>query len=276
MAGALANAHREESRELAFKMLLEERIRNYDANIKGAPSKSAVRVSRYFQLPQPQDRQFLPDSYDLKSLSMSDLFDEPAKRNLALRISRQAAAITASPEENGLPGSSNHWPTRSQVLQGIRGALVVAYDEEESPLTCGSQGLDLQGSDTDSQLEILVQMKKAIPPGRLKPSWFEIDRSFFITSGEKEILALPVQSNAIAWGLIVAQVGDKEPSASQSLAALASRARSWQRQSRMRSASTPGRGSNAYRISPGRSSSVKTGIYRGWSASWHFSLRRES
>src|ERR1700681_293002 len=154
----------------------------------------------------------------MRSLTM--ILPDIWSNDLALQISRQAAGITASLEESGLPGKLKSLADQIANLRGIRGALVVAYDEEESPLTCGSQGLDLQGSDTDSQLEILVQMRKAIPPGRLKPSWFEIDRSFFKTLGAREILALPVQSNVIVWVLIIVQVEDEEPWASLALAAL--------------------------------------------------------
>ncbi len=139
---------------------------------------------------------------------------------LALQISKEVVAITASQKSSGLPEKLNLMARLVADHPGIEGALVVAFDEETSPLTCGSQNLALDEKDPDSQLAILLAMRASIPQGRLKPSWFAIERSFFQASGASEILAFPVQSQGVNWGLIVALPGQEEPAASQALFAL--------------------------------------------------------
>lgn len=140
------------------------------------------------------------------------------RTNPALLLAKEVLGITTAQTSAGLPQKLNCLADHIAGLSGINGAVVIAFDEENIPLTCGSRNLALQGDDPDSQLANLVRIRDAISK-KLKPAWSRIDTSFFQVSNLTEVIALPVRCHGVVWGLIVAVPG-QEDSTNETLAAL--------------------------------------------------------
>jgi PAS domain S-box-containing protein len=76
-------------------------------------------------------------------------------------------------------------------LSGIDRVLVVALDEEETPLTSGSKGLSLRRG--GSELEGLFKLHQVLRPELGRSGWIEIDSAILGDAEEARCLALPLR-----------------------------------------------------------------------------------
>ncbi len=143
---------------------------------------------------------------------------ELRKRNtVALQIARETALLTLSAADHSLTENLSRLAQKIANLTGLMGALIIAYDDEGSPLTYGSYHLEVEGA--KAKIQGISTLVKALPSYQDKNnSWHSIRSPLFpMDAGELQLL--PIQSSAASHscGLLLASSAWPQPS---SLAAL--------------------------------------------------------
>ncbi len=128
----------------------------------------------------------------------------------ALKISQLVAAVIALPRQADLRGQLDELATVLAGLSGVPGAMIVAFDEEGTPLTSGACRLSFSGE--RSQLEILFDLHQQLAPQMAESAWTAVTPSFVrAESGQAEggfLWSLPVCSVSKTLGLVLVAISD--------------------------------------------------------------------
>lgn len=131
-----------------------------------------------------------------------------------LRLVHSLLEIAFAARPGNLQSQLTDMAQQIAALPGLIGVMVVAFDEEEEPLTAGAHDLGLIYP--GSLLEALLELLRRISAQMREPSWF--GTTGCRSSRPGRTLALPIREGGKAIGLLLAAA---EPRASQTLQALA-------------------------------------------------------
>ncbi len=126
-------------------------------------------------------------------------------------LARKIAEIGASPSRTQLRDQLHRIAQVIARLSGIDRVLVVALDEEATPLTSGSEGLSLHRG--GSELEELFNLHQILRPELGQPGWIPIDSAVIGDAEDSRCLALPLRGvpDRGPSGLILVSATRSEP-----------------------------------------------------------------
>src|SRR5215210_4555587 len=138
----------------------------------------------------------------------SDAFSDGTNRQQVLEISRAIVETITSSRSPDLRERLQALAEILTQLPGVCGAALVAFDEEEAPLTSGACRLLLH--EELPELETLLRVRQLMAERLHGKDWFSIGSSF-ISSKEGTIWCRPLQNAERSVGLILATVDSAEP-----------------------------------------------------------------